>query len=187
MDIEEQLEEVKRQMRELMQGKASLAEAMGLELEDILALATVARQLAEQGQYEGAQSMLEGLVVLDPQNPFLHSCLGCVYMQMKQNVAAYQAFNIALHFNEKDIAAHAYAGELALEQGLVEEAAMHLRRAAELDPDGKNPHANRARVTALLLSTLAKEVQERGTDALKKIVEEARRVQTAETTLKPTP
>lgn len=173
----QELENVNTQLKSLMGGKATLAEAMDLSLEDILALAQIARQFAEQGQLEQAQQLLEGLVAVDPQNPYLHTCLGCVYMQKNMNEAAFSAFNVALFFNKEDIVARSYAGEIALEMGLLETAAEHLKKAVELDPEGKNPYANRARTSALLMSTIAQEVQAKGPGVLKEIVAEAQRVQ----------
>ncbi len=177
MDANQTVTEVKKLMRELLNGKSNLADALDLSLEDILALAQIARQFAEQGQTDTAQTLLEGLISIDPQNAYLHTCLGCVYMQRGMTEAAFDAFNIALFFNKDDIVARTYAGELALEQGLVETAAEHLKRAVELDPDGKNPWANRARTSALLMSTIVNEVQQKGTGVLHEMVTEARRVQ----------
>ncbi len=172
-----ELQELKRQMKELLHGKATLADALELSLEDILALSQVARQFADQGQLDNAQVLLEGLVALDPQNPYLFTCLGCVYMQKKLNKAALDSFLIALKYNPEDIVAHTYAGEIALENGDVDWAVKHFQKAVELDPQGKDPYANRARTSALLVSTIVKEVQAKGPQVLQEIAKEAKRVQ----------
>lgn len=177
MDKTQAATDLKKMMKEILHGKSNLADALDLSLEDILALAQVARGFAEQGQLDSAQTLLEGLVSIDPQNAYLHTCLGCVYMQKGLREPAFDAFNIALFFNKDDIVARTYAGELALELGLIETAAEHLKRAVELDPEGKNPWANRARTSALLMSTIAKEVQSKGPAVLQDMVTEARRVQ----------
>lgn len=176
MDIQEQMALLRDQVREMMRGKDSLMEALGLGLEDILALAEVARMFVDQGQLDSAQAMLEGLVVLDPKNAYLHTTLGCVYMQKDLKDAAVEAFDLAIYYNPRDIAALAFSGELALERGLLDVAADRLRRAVELDPDGRDPHANRARTTALLMSSIVREVQQKGPEVLAEIVAEAERV-----------
>jgi len=166
-----------KQVAELLKGKETIADALDMSLEDILALSQMARQLAEQGQLDKAQVMLEGLVTLDPQNPYLYTCLGCVYMQRKMDKAAFTAFSAALAFNPNDIVAHTYVGEIALEHGDVDAAVKHFQKAVELDPEGRDPYANRARTSALLVSTIAKEVQAKGPEVLKEIQREAKRIE----------
>ncbi len=172
-----ELTELRSRMKQLLNGKQTIAEGIGLSLEEILALSQVARQLADQGQLDNAQILLEGLVTLDPQNPYLFTCLGCVYMQKKLDKAALNAFTVALTYNPSDIVAHTYAGEIALETGDLDAAVKHFQKAVELDPEGKDPHANRARTSALLVSTIAKEVQAKGPGVLKEIAAEAKRMQ----------
>jgi Flp pilus assembly protein TadD len=172
-----ELEMLRERFQELLQGHDNLVDALGMSLEDILALALVAQQLAQQGQLEEAQRLLEGLVAVDPTNPYLHTCLGTVYMQREMKEEARAAFGVALAFNPEDIVAHTYAGELALEAGEVEAAVQHFQKAVELDPEGKDPFANRARTLSLLVATIAKEVQEKGPDVLHEILQQAQQIQ----------
>lgn len=168
------------QFQALLQGHDNLVDALGISLEDILALTLVAQQLAQQGQLDDAQRLLEGLVAIDPENPYLHTCLGTVYMQKGMNEDARAAFGVALAFNPEDIVAHTYAGELALEAGDVEAAVGHFQKAVELDPEGKDPFANRARTLSLLVATIAKEVQAKGPEVLQEILEQAKQIQEAQ-------
>ena len=78
---------------ELLAGHDSFRAAMGLDDEQVLALAVFARELVDQGRLDDAQTMLEGLVVLDPQNGYLHTCLGALYMQKGFNDAAIIEFD----------------------------------------------------------------------------------------------
>ncbi len=172
-------EELKARMKQLMAGHDTLAEAIGISLEDILALSVVARQLAEQGQLDDAQTLMEGLVALDPQNPFLHTGLGCVYMQKNLNDAALSSFQVALGYDAQDVAAYTFAGEICLEKGWIEPAIDYFQKAVALDPEGKDPYANRARTSALLVSTIAKEVQQKGPGVLQEIIAEAKKAQAA--------
>jgi Flp pilus assembly protein TadD len=172
-----ELEMLRERFQELLQGHDNLVDALGMSLEDILALALVAQQLAQQGQLEEAQRLLEGLVAVDPTNPYLHTCLGTVYMQREMKEEARAAFGVALAFNPEDIVAHTYAGELALEAGEVEAAVQHFQKAVELDPEGKDPFANRARTLSLLVATIAKEVQAKGPGVLHEILQQAQQIQ----------
>jgi Flp pilus assembly protein TadD len=177
MIADKDINELQSVMASMLNGKSSFKEALELSLTDILALSQVAKQLAEQGQVDKAQTLLEGLVTIDPTNPYLMTCLGCVYMQKKQNQAASAAFGAALSFNPNDIVAHTYSGEIALESGDLNAALKHFQRAIELDAEGRDPWANRARTSALLVAAMAKEVQEKGPGVLKEIAAEAERLQ----------
>ncbi len=175
-----ELETLRERLQALLQGHDNLVDALGMSLEDILALTLVAQQLVQQGQLDEAQRLLEGLVAVDPENPYLHTCLGTVYMQKGMDDEARAAFGVALAFNPEDIVAHTYAGELALEAGDVEAAVEHFQKAVELDPEGQDPFANRARTLSLLVATIAKEVQAKGPGVLQEILEQAKQVQAAQ-------
>jgi tetratricopeptide (TPR) repeat protein len=125
------------------------AEAVRVASDEVLALAHVARQSAEQGRLDDARMLLEGLIALEPRFAYLQTCLGCVYMRMGRNDEALVWFEDALALDPKDVAAHTYAGELRLERGETALAVTHLESAIGLDPDGRNAFANRARTLRL--------------------------------------
>lgn len=131
-------------------------EALGLDPEAVSALIQTARQLAEQGRLDETQTLLEGLVVLYPQEAYLHTALGCVYMRKGWVEDAVAAFQCALVRDPADVAAHAYLGELYLTQGRVAAALPHLQAAVEADPGGTHPYANRARLLSGLVANLAR-------------------------------
>lgn len=140
-------------------------EALGLNAEAVSALIQTARQLAEQGRLDEAQALFEGLVVLYPQEAYLHTALGCVYMQKGWTEDALAAFQCALTRDPTDITAHTYLGELCLTRGDLGTAFQHLARAVELDPAGTDPYANRARLLSGLAATLARDGVGPGGDA----------------------
>lgn len=164
-------------VNEMLGGKDSFRDALGIDDEQVLALAVFARELVDQGRLDDAQTMLEGLVVLDPQNGYLHTCLGALYMQKGFNEAAAVEFAYALHRDDKDIAAATYLGELYLEAGDLEGAVQYLEQAVNLDPEQRDPYANRARMLAALVATIAREVQDKGPDALKDLQQRAAMLQ----------
>ena len=164
-------------VQEMLGGHDSFREAIGLDDEQILALAVFARELVDQGRLDDAQTMLEGLVVLDPQNGYLHTCLGALYMQKGFNDAAILEFAYALKQDAQDVAAATYLGELYLEAGELEEAVKYLEKAVALDPDARDPYANRARMLAALVATIAREVQEKGSSALQDLRQRAAMMQ----------
>ncbi len=172
-EVEQAIQQLQKVIEDFTAGHESFRAALGLSDEDIVALTLLAGQLAEQGQLDNAQTLLEGLIAIEPQEGYLHTALGCVYMQKDLSDAALYEFRVAVDFNPDDIVAHTYAGELYLERGDLENALIHLQRAVELDPDGTNPYGNRARALTLLVATIAKEVQEKGPEAAKALIQAA--------------
>src|SRR5262245_5490516 len=121
------------------------APRVALTRDEVDGLATKARRSAENGRLDEALSMLQGLVILEPANSYLHTCLGCVLMQLDKVKEARESFETALSLDPRDLAALTYAGELAFEAGDVALALTRLDEAIALDPDGRNLYANRAR------------------------------------------
>ncbi|MCS7311892.1 MAG: tetratricopeptide repeat protein [Acidobacteria bacterium] len=73
--------------------------------------------------------------------------------------------------------AHTYAGELALEAGDVEAAVEHFQKAVELDPEGKDPFANRARTLSYITAHILREIETKGPQVLQEILQQAQQIQ----------
>jgi tetratricopeptide (TPR) repeat protein len=171
-EVQQMHADVVSSVQEMLQGHETFKDALGLDNENILALAVYARELVDNGRLDDAQTLLEGLVVLDPQNPYLHTCLGALYMQKGYAEHAKAEFLYSLSLDDSDIAANTYLGELH-----VEAAVKYLTRAVELDPESRDPYANRARTLAAMVSTIAREVAEKGEGALEDIRRRAAELQ----------
>ena len=169
-DFQVDSQELKKFRDQLLQtflrGQSSFEQALGLSEENILGMALYARQLAEEGQLEDARELLASLAQFEPQLGYVYTCLGAVEMQLDDADAAIQALHRALELTPDDIAANTHLGELYLEQGKFDRSAEYFRAAVDLDPEGSDPFANRARALASIVVAVAKEVDERGSDAL---------------------
>ena len=152
-------EQLRRDMQPLLQGHSTLQDAFGLTSERVLQIASTAVGLASQGKLMDAGILFGGLTLVEPENGLLHSCLGSVLMQLKQNESAISELSYAVELNPSDIHAHANLGEVSCETGDLGRAVMHLEKAIQLDPSGKNPTANRARALLLLISNIARDLQ----------------------------
>jgi tetratricopeptide (TPR) repeat protein len=168
-ELQQLHENLKKSLADMLGGHDNLRDAMGLDSERVTALALYARELVDQGRLADAQTLLEGLVMLDPQNAYVHTCLGALYMQLKENDAAIAELGYAARLDPTDTAANTHLGELLLERGEFDASADYLRKAIEADPKGEDPFANRARTLAMMVATIAREVQERGPQALDEI------------------
>ena len=124
-------------------------EALQVASDEVLALAAIAREAAQQGRPEDARTLLQGLIVLEPERALLHTCLGCVHLLLGEDDPALDCFDQALARDPLDIPAHTYAGELRLARGEARAALAHLDAAIALDPVGRNAFANRARALRL--------------------------------------
>jgi tetratricopeptide (TPR) repeat protein len=80
---------------------------------EIYALTDIARQAAAHSRHEDARMLLQGLIVLEPLNGFLHTCLGYVCMRMGLPSEALGAFERALACDPEDAVARTYTRELA--------------------------------------------------------------------------
>jgi len=130
--------------------EAKPADAMRVASPEALALAGVARQYADHGRVEEARTLLEGLLVLEPESSYLHTALGCVLLRLADETEALGHFDQALRLDPRDAAAHTYAGELRLRRGDEATGLRHLEAAVALDPEGRNSYSNRARTLRLV-------------------------------------
>jgi predicted Zn-dependent protease len=128
-----------------------------IPLEELYSLAGVARRWAEHGRVEDARAILEGLAELEPDRPFLRTSLGCLLMKLGQPEEALAAFEAALETDPGDVAALTHAGELCLEKGERGRGIELLSAAAGLDPEGRSPHASRARTLRALATAEAED------------------------------
>lgn len=147
---------LRNSLPKVIKGHKKVKEALGMTDEQIYAWAVTATNLAKQGSFSDARDLLEGLVVIDPDNAYLHSCLGSLYMQINEKNLAAGHLLLALKLNPDDIAATTNLGELFFESGNLDSAAHHLNRSLELTPLENNPFASRAKALLELLSNIEK-------------------------------
>lgn len=105
-----------------------------------------------QGRLEEAKSIFEGLNLLDPNVPYVNSTLGAIYQRLGKTDLAILRYSHAIHLFPQDIVALTNRAEIYLSQGKLIEAAEDLRKVIEVDPERRNPSANRARLLAAITS-----------------------------------
>jgi tetratricopeptide (TPR) repeat protein len=131
-----------------MRGDMSLKDLHALSGPEMLEMAVIGFNMYEQGKYEEARVIFEGLTSLDPKEPYYVTALGAVHLARENLDTAMNCFNRAISLNAKEIAAFVNRGEVYLRQGKVMEAAQDFKTAVDLDPTGKNQLVHRARVLA---------------------------------------
>ncbi|MCI0417270.1 tetratricopeptide repeat protein [bacterium] len=127
-------------------GELTMAEVFKVNAKEVAALLLTGHNLYEQGRFEDAKNIFEGLVTLDSGNPYLHGVLGSIYQIQEKYEIAVTFYDAALTLFAEDIRALTNRGEIYLKLGKFEEAAADFKRAIELDLNRKHPAANRARL-----------------------------------------
>ncbi len=102
-----------------------------------------------QGDLEKARTIFEGLVAMDPESSDAQAALGALLTRTLQDDLAMVHLNRALELNDKEIAAYVNRAEVNLRQQRGDAAVADLKRAIALDPQQKNPAANRARAMVM--------------------------------------
>ena len=169
--MEQQDKELLSAISDLLDEHGSFKEALELDHEQVMGLALYVGQLLEAGNTEDAKRLSEGLVVLEPENAYLHTCSGVVYKALGESQSAIESFERALDLEPENVASNTYLGELCLEAKEIDRAMPHLRRAVELDPQSEDPWANRARALLAATGWVADAVREQGPGAVEHLSE----------------
>lgn len=131
-----------------IRGEITLAELSAVNGPEMLEMAVVGFQMYEQGRYDHAKVIFQGLAAMDPKEGYYRTALGAVYLAQDQLDVALELFNAAIELNDKEVASYVNRGEVFLRQGKIVEAAHDFKKAVDLDPENKDPLSQRARVLA---------------------------------------
>lgn len=152
---------------------SNLGEGIGITDAQKASLMLFGYSFFEQGRLEEARDIFEGLLMLDPKNPYAHALLGAVHHQQTRFADALICYTRALEFYPQDIQTLANRGEANLNLGKFSEAAADFTAAIQLDEDKKHPAANRARFLVTLTLEALKLAEEKGPQA---VLEAQRRI-----------
>jgi tetratricopeptide (TPR) repeat protein len=103
----------------------------------------------QQGQFDKARKIFEGLVALDPQSGAAHAALGALYVRTFRYEEALKHLNCAIELDARQMAAYLNRAEIRIHQQQFESAVADLKRVMDLDPTGNSFAAGRARAMAL--------------------------------------
>lgn len=132
----------------LMKGELNLKDYHAISGPEMLQMAMIGFRMYESGKYAEAETIFNGLIMLDPMESYYYTAAGAVYLALEQYDRAKHNFDHAIAFNPKELAAYVNRGEANLRMGNIMEAATDFKSAVDLDPTGKDPLALRARILA---------------------------------------
>jgi tetratricopeptide (TPR) repeat protein len=131
----------------------SLSDALEMTEQDLNNIAGMAAALYKDGKVENALRLLEGLRCLRPDKAEYWSASGAALVRLERYQEALPILSVALKMNGKDIATLVNRGECYLALADNEKAAKDLEAAIDLDPQEKDPAANRARQLVFAMYT----------------------------------
>jgi Tfp pilus assembly protein PilF len=138
----------------LINGEINLGQFLGLSRSAQYAIAQLADNLLDSGQYDRARQIFEGLVAADPFDSVFHCHLAAAHQRLNQHEQAAASFTKALKFNSANVDALTGRGEVYLSMGKPQEAVQDLTQAVSLDPKGSRASTVRARAILLTLKSL---------------------------------
>lgn len=148
---------------------------MDLASEEMASGILFAHSLFTQGRYEESRIMLEGLLTLDPDNAYMHYLLGSTFSLQNRLNEATQAYSRSIELFPEYVSALVNRGEIYLKLGDFQRAAADLRKAVELDPQGRDSSAHRARFLLQMASGALRLAEEKGVEALAEAQEQIKK------------
>ena len=136
-----------------------LSRIFGLGKREVDAIEVLGFHLYEQGRNIEAHAIFEGLIALDDRLYHGYAGLGAMALAEQKLDEAATWLSQALERNGNDPTVHANLGETLLRLGRFESAASEFERALKLDPERKDPGANRARAILSGMRTVIDELQ----------------------------
>lgn len=127
----------------------TIREGLDISPQEFMEMGRVGVMFYQQGNYEKARAIFEGLVEIDPKSAEAQSALGALLTLQQEDEQALEHLHKAVEINPSQIAPFVNLGEIYIRQQKIEEAVANLKKAIELDPNEKDAGANRARAMIL--------------------------------------
>lgn len=139
-------------VEKFIMGELTLGQLYGITIEEAYSIAEMGYTMMEQGRLKDAQTVFQGLVISNPYDGYFHAVLGSIYQKLGMVDGAIEEYTLSLGLDPANVEAYVNRGELLISKGDFLDAAADFKRAIELDPNGENPVANRARALASIVA-----------------------------------
>jgi tetratricopeptide (TPR) repeat protein len=138
--------ELEERVDRWLKSQINSGELYNLTPQLIKALAEYGYLLYEQGKYDSAKVIFEALATINSSDPNLQKFLGSIYQIQGKWDAAYYHYTHSLRAAANDIFVFVNRGETLIQMQRPREAAEDLKRAIQMDPQGRHPIGRRARI-----------------------------------------
>ncbi len=98
------------------EGRVTLKQIVGLNDEELYAISSQGYYMFLQGKAEQAQVIFEGLVAIDPKNPYYYRALGAIYWRLDKSARALKQFTYAIRVAPKEISSYINRAEVYVAQ-----------------------------------------------------------------------
>jgi tetratricopeptide (TPR) repeat protein len=126
-------------------GEITWAELTGLTMAEAYSFATIAFNMFEQGKYDQAQTIVEGLVISNPYDGYFHSLLASIYGRKGMLDEARDSYTVSIELDPRNLPSLVNRAEIYLQRGEIEKALKDLKKAVDLDPEAESPFGVRER------------------------------------------
>jgi tetratricopeptide (TPR) repeat protein len=131
-----------------VKGEMSLQELHGITGPEMMEMAITGFTMYEQGQYNQAKVIFEGLAALDPKEAYYQTALGAVHLAEGKLDEAIAVLDRSVKLDPRDLSGYVNRGEAYLRKGELVKAALDFKEGIKLDPEGKDPLTRRAKALA---------------------------------------
>jgi len=94
----------------------TLKQIVGLSEEELYAIAAQGYNLFLQGKTESARIVFEGLVAIEPRNPYYYRALGAIYWRLKDQAKALKQFTYAIRVAPREVSSYVNRAEVYVAQ-----------------------------------------------------------------------
>ena len=119
-------------MKEWLAGQVSLGAVADWNKDEIRIISEIAYSLAQQGCYEEAIVLFEGLLAIAPATAYFQAALGALHLRLKNLSAAISHLDAALKIEESDVISLVNRGEAYLLDGKIAPARQDLEKALQI-------------------------------------------------------
>ena len=119
-------------MKDWLAGQVSLGAVADWNKDEIRIISEIAYSLAQQGCYEEAITLFEGLLAIAPATAYFQAALGALHLRLKNLSVAISYLDAALKIEENDVISLVNRGEAHLLGGKIAQARQDLERALQI-------------------------------------------------------
>ncbi len=149
----------KDELEKVLVNGGRLKDVFKLSDTDLMTLAIVGYELFNQGKFDDARIVFQGLNALGHEDSFVQTALGTLAARDGELDRAIDYFNKALLRDPEDLTALTNRAEVYLKKNCFDQAATDLKMAIDLDPNEESPMSSRARVLAMVTRELMESIK----------------------------
>jgi tetratricopeptide (TPR) repeat protein len=135
----------KETLEKFVKGEITLGEMAGVDADSQTKIVQMGHRLLSSGKLDDAKLIFEGLVALNPYEPYYLLAAGGVAQQQERWEDAEQWYSRCLAYDDKNVVAYANRGEVRVMLENIDGAAEDLVNAVKNDPEAKEPTTQRAK------------------------------------------